>query len=189
MTVSTYKQIGRLCKSQNRVEANLRLVVFFAKKYAPLGILSFDDLISEGTIGLVRADQLHVEEKGKFSSYAGQWIKAMMLNAINSKKHLVHVPTNKKEVKTFTEEATPINVKESVANDAFAEEPQNEMAAKVAKLIATLKPKQAKVVQMAFGIGYPREYKTTEIAEAMGLTVQMVTGHLRNALAQMKSSI
>ena len=49
-----------------------------------------------------------------------------------------------------------------------------------------LKPTQAKIVRMKFGIGYD-EMKTVEIAETLGMSVQAVNGNLRNALKKMNT--
>ena len=53
-------------------------------------------------------------------------------------------------------------------------------------LLKMLKPKQARIVRMKFGIGCD-EKKTTEIAQELGLTVQAVNSNLRNGLKKMNN--
>jgi len=73
-------------------QGNLRLVIRAAKQYRDRG-LSFEDLIQEGNLGLLKAVQRFDPERGfRFSTYAVWWIRQSIVKAIGDKAKLVKIP-------------------------------------------------------------------------------------------------
>ncbi len=79
------------------IASNLRLVINVAKKYMYQG-LSFQDLIEEGNLGLIKASEKFSWRRGfKFSTYATWWIRQSITRALSNYSRTVRVPVHVSE--------------------------------------------------------------------------------------------
>lgn len=88
--------VGLKAKS-HLVESNMRLVVSIAKAYRSSGI-PFEDLIQEGSIGLMTAAERFDPKRGyRFSTYATQWIRQAIGRAVDNKAKSIRLPAHVSE--------------------------------------------------------------------------------------------
>jgi RNA polymerase primary sigma factor len=119
---------GDLEAKQHLIAANLRLVIKMAKRYSNQG-LSFQDLIEEGNLGLMKATEKFNWRRGfKFSTYATWWIRQAISRNISNHSRTVRVPVHISE---------DINRMEKVTRDLtrkFGREPNLAELSKASKL-------------------------------------------------------
>lgn len=111
--MSLFKDAKNNREARNKIaEANLKLVIYVAKKYLNHG-LSMDDLIQEGNLGLIKAIEKYEPDLGyQFSTYAYWWIRQSITRAIQMNGKLIRLPvyldeklrTMKKEIFRFEDE-------------------------------------------------------------------------------------
>jgi len=92
------KRLGELIQKGDKnarkklIEANLRFVVSFVKKYQGMGI-GLLDLIHEGNLGLIEAAKRFDPKRNvKFISYAVWWIRQAIIHALTQYSRIYHLP-------------------------------------------------------------------------------------------------
>ncbi|MBN1273591.1 MAG: RNA polymerase sigma factor RpoD/SigA [Candidatus Aminicenantes bacterium] len=98
LTPDQEKKLGKRIREGDKealkkmIEANLKFVVSYVKRYKGMGI-SFMDLIHEGNIGLIEAAKRFDPERNvKFISYAVWWIRQAIIHALSHYSRIYHIP-------------------------------------------------------------------------------------------------
>lgn len=92
---------GDKAAGKKLVESNLLLVVKIAHEYRKV-FNNLNDLIQEGNIGLLRSLNKYNPDRGcRFSTYAGWWIRSMMLRFMFHNSHMIKPGTTNEQKKLF----------------------------------------------------------------------------------------
>lgn len=154
------------------ISHNLRLVAHIVKKYT--NSLEADDLLSVGTIGLIKAvDTFDSEKSVQFSTYAARCINNEILMLIRAnKKHKNVVSLN--SLTTNCDEDKDLELIDVLSTDddeIFNTIQNNLMVQKIKEIIhSKLDDREQAVIKMRYGIDYKRSMTQKEVADALGIS-------------------
>ena len=161
------------------IEHNLRLVVYIAKKFDNTGV-GVEDLISIGTIGLIKAiNTFNPDKKIKLATYASRCIENEILMYLRR--------NNKTRMEVSIDE--PLNVdwdgNELLLSDILGTEEdtiyrdmENEAEKKVLfRAVSRLSSRERTIVQMRFSLGMPggEEKTQKEVADMLGISQSYIS--------------
>ena len=170
---------------------NLRLVVYIAKKFENSGV-GVEDLISIGTIGLIKAVNTFCPEKNiKLATYASRCIENEILMYLRKTSPL------KNEVSIDE----PLNVdwdgNELLLSDILGSDPdevnrdlENEDEKNlVIKTINSLNERERTIMSMRFGLDGGREYTQKEVADSLGISQSYISRLEKRIIGNLKKEI
>ncbi|WP_031513122.1 RNA polymerase sporulation sigma factor SigK [Desulfofalx alkaliphila] len=159
------------------VEHNLRLVAHIGKKYKETTNESYDDLISIGTIGLIKAINTFDVERSKFSTYASRCIHNEILMCLRSKQK-DNVLVSLEQPVGWDQEGNELTWSNCLGTDpeAVYEEVENiQELARLKEALAMLPVKERTVLIQRYGLNGQEPQCQREIAKDMGISRSYVS--------------
>ena len=173
------------------IEHNLRLVVYIARRFENTGV-GIEDLISIGTIGLIKAVGTYRTDKNiKLATYASRCIENEIL------MHLRKNANRKGEV-SFDE---PLNTdwdgNELLLSDVLGTDADIVMRpieedvdrSLLSAAIASLSPREKQIITMRFGLGGTREQTQKEVADQLGISQSYISRLEKRIISRLKKEI
>lgn len=184
-----YKE-GDLKARNVLIERNLRLVAHIVKKYQGMDE-DTEDLISIGTIGLIKAVTTFDAEKGKLATYAARCIENELLMVFRSRKKLSK-ETSLYEPIGNDKEGNVINlidVMESVDEDPVEVMQTALDCQRVNGLIdQVLTKREQEVIRLRYGLAGNEEVTQREIGAKMGISRSYVSRIEKKALEKLRTA-
>ena len=159
------------------VERNLRLVVYIAKKFESTGI-NIEDLISIGTVGLMKAANTFSPEKNiKLATYASHCIEneiLMYIRKTSGQKREISIdePLN---VDWDGNELLLSDVLGSDADVVCRRIEEVEERKMVRESVAGLAPREREIIELRFGLSGGRERTQKEVADLLGISQSYIS--------------
>lgn len=170
------------------IERNLRLVAHIAKKYQNVSE-DMEDLISIGTIGLIKAISSFDAGKGKLSTYASRCIDNELLMLLRSKKK------SSREVSLYEpigtdKEGNEINLLDIIEHEQEDVTERMELRENIGKLLKLLNEvldeRERTIIYMRYGLLTGREITQREIGEYMNISRSYVSRIEKRALLKLR---
>ena len=184
-------QEGDVSAKSELIERNLRLVVYIARKFDNTGV-ELDDLISIGTIGLIKAvNSFNIEKNIKLATYASRCIENEIL------MHLRRVVRQRCEVSLDE----PLNVdfegNELLMSDVLGTEPdivskrlETEVENKLLwDAIDRLSTREKAIMEMRFGLSGKEEKTQKEVADIMGISQSYISRLEKKIIGRLRKEI
>ncbi len=173
------------------IERNLRLVVFIARKFESSGV-GLEDLISIGTIGLIKAvNTFDPEKKNKLATYASRCIENEVL------MHLRHTARSRRDISLDEPLRRDWDGNELLLSDVLGTESDlvyRRMDDKVEKQLLRaaldrLPGREKQIMQLRFGLGGAQEMTQKEVADRLGISQSYISRLEKRILARLNTEL
>lgn len=173
------------------IERNMRLVAHIVKKYSSMR-MDNDELISVGTIGLIKAINTFKSDKGsKLATYAARCVENEVLMFLRgSKKYRCDVSLQ--DTVGVDKEGNEVTLEEKLAYDGDSVEEEAEKRAEAKRLhnkLAVLTQRERQIVELRYGLATGEEVTQREIAAMLGISRSYVSRIEKKALEKLRGEL
>lgn len=173
------------------IEHNLRLVAHIAKKYAQSGV-DQEDLVSIGSIGLMKAIATFQPEAGRLTTYAARCIENEMLMALRAnKKHKLTALLS--ESAATDADGNELPIEELLGTEPDMIEAQVETAIEAERAMrlmeSVLDSRELSVIQMRYGLTDGQMHPQKEVGAALGISRSYVSRIETQALKKLRRAM
>ena len=174
------------------IERNLRLVAHISKKYQK-SVKDAEDLISVGTIGLIKAIVTFKAQKGtKLATYASKCIENELLMFLRSTKKYNNDVFLQDPI-GVDKEGNSVTLEDKLADEEDSIDEQVDLKMKTSKLQElihrVLKSRERKIIELRYGLVTGDEVTQREIAEMMGISRSYVSRIEKKALQKLSKEL
>ena len=176
---------------QTLIERNLRLVVYIARKFEKTGVC-VEDLISIGTIGLIKAvNTFDAEKRIKLATYASRCIENEILMYLRRSCKL-KLEVSLDEPLNVDWDGNELLLSDILGTDADAiyrgieDEVDKELLSLAMK---KLTPREKKIMELRFGLYGNREYTQKQVADMMGISQSYISRLEKHIIKLLKSEM
>ena len=182
---------GELLARQTLIERNLRLVVYIARRFENTGI-NIEDLISIGTIGLIKAvNTFRPDKKIRLATYASRCIENEILMHFRAQRKLQGEVSLSEAIET-DKAGNALYLQDVVgADDTMQEDLEGrEDQQLIRRLVAErLTPREADVIRRRYGLdGHPPQTQR-QVAAAYGISRSYVSRIEKRALEKLEAAL
>ena len=173
------------------IEHNLRLVVYIAKKFDNTGV-SVEDLISIGTIGLIKAINTFNPVKNiKLATYASRCIENEILMYLrrNSKTKMevsIDEPLNVDWDGNELLLSDVLGSDDGGVGEAFAAREEKRV---IHEAVATLEPRERQIIELRYGLSGQPEMTQKEVADLLGISQSYISRLEKKIISRLRHEI
>ena len=190
------QMVSRLHKDDGTVrsvliERNLRLVVFIARKFDNTNV-GLEDLISIGTIGLIKAvNTFDPEKKIKLATYASRCIENEVLMYLRHTSKLRHEVSLDEPLRTDWDGnelllSDVLGTESDLVSRGIEEDAEKQL---LWGALAHLTPREQRIMHMRFGMAGYREMTQKEVADQLGISQSYISRLEKRIIHRLKKEI